>query len=514
VREQCRNVALATSPRCRLYVHVRKCVYLGSRRTIGVPELNVTIAPNTIRCMKRGLVLEGGGAKGAYEFGCLLAFRDRGVRFDAVAGTSIGAINGLLWASDKVYEERDTWANLNDETAFKRRISGWIRPMMLFWFHHYQNSLRGLMHTALPAAVIRLPQHVYLLGTILVATTFYMGTFLAYAQLARSSQDLIVAIGVVGTLLLLFDVIFLSQKHFTPWLKLATIGLIALSALIHAASLQSGEAVCSELWVVVPSCIILLFYIGYWYWSREVFFDNGPLRELVSRVISEGIKIPLYVTMAEEDLVVDPDRPVWGESTARGAHLYWLEPNHQFFPNYINIAASPRELTIDSVLASAALPFGLTKSIVIGEKAYVDGGVVDNCPLYPLIAFEECTEIVVIRLSPGARKLADVTTEIREIDRLQRVRRAQPVETSWGFDAFDYALSGGFQKPYRYSDPPATVPFRDFTHRMPRLWYVSPNKKLGGLFSGTLNFSKTYAAELIGMGYQDGIQFLNTTGIK
>jgi hypothetical protein len=231
-------------------------------------------------------------------------------------------------------------------------------------------------------------------------------------------------------------------------------------------------------------------------------------------VISEGIKIPLYVTMAEEDLIIDPDRPVWGESTAKGAHLYWLEPSHTFFPHYVSIDTFSQGRGIDSVLASAALPFGLTKSIVVNDKAYVDGGVVDNCPLYPLIAFEQCTEIVVIRLRPGPRELADVTTEIREIDRLERVRQAQPVKTTWGFDAFDYALNGGFQKPYRYSNPPATIPFRDFTHLMPRLWYVSPNKKLGGLFSGTLNFSKKYATELIEIGYQDGIRFLNTTGIK
>jgi hypothetical protein len=229
----------------------------------GVRELNVTIVPNTIKCMKRGLVLEGGGAKGAYEFGCLLAFRDRGVRFDAIAGTSIGAINGLLWASDKVYEERNTWTNLNDETAFKRQVSGWLRPVMLFWFHHYRNSLRGLMHTVLPAAVIRLPQDLYLLGTILVATMFYIGTSLAYAQVSRSAQELILAIGVAGTLLLLFDVMFLSQKHFEPRLKLAMIGLTTLSSVIHVASSRSGQALRSELWVAAPSWIVLLFYIGY-----------------------------------------------------------------------------------------------------------------------------------------------------------------------------------------------------------------------------------------------------------
>jgi hypothetical protein len=32
--------------------------------------------------MRRGLVLEGGGAKGACALGCLMAFREHGVEFD------------------------------------------------------------------------------------------------------------------------------------------------------------------------------------------------------------------------------------------------------------------------------------------------------------------------------------------------------------------------------------------------------------------------------------------------
>lgn len=34
---------------------------------------------------RRALVLAGGGAKGAYQFGCLRAFRERGIHFTTVA---------------------------------------------------------------------------------------------------------------------------------------------------------------------------------------------------------------------------------------------------------------------------------------------------------------------------------------------------------------------------------------------------------------------------------------------
>jgi hypothetical protein len=137
----------------------------------------------------------------------------------------------------------------------------------------------------------------------------------------------------------------------------------------------------------------------------------------------------------------------------------------------------------------------------VNGKEYVDGGIADNCPIYPLVAIEQCTEFVVVRLNPGPRNLADVTNEIREIDRLERVRHAQPKTKSWAFDAFEYVQNDGFSKPYRYSNPPATIRFRDFIHLMPRISYVSPERSLGGLFSGTLNFSKAYSNKLIDMGW-------------
>lgn len=48
-----------------------------------------------------GLVLGGGGAKGCYEIGALQAFKECGIHFDCVAGTSIGAIVGSVYACGK-----------------------------------------------------------------------------------------------------------------------------------------------------------------------------------------------------------------------------------------------------------------------------------------------------------------------------------------------------------------------------------------------------------------------------
>ena len=56
-----------------------------------------------------GLVLAGGGGKGAYQLGAWKAMRELGVQFDAVAGVSIGAINGALVVADDYLSAEQLW---------------------------------------------------------------------------------------------------------------------------------------------------------------------------------------------------------------------------------------------------------------------------------------------------------------------------------------------------------------------------------------------------------------------
>ena len=54
--------------------------------------------------MKIGIALGGGGAKGFAHIGVLKAFGQAGIEFDIVAGTSIGALVGAVYASGKLPE--------------------------------------------------------------------------------------------------------------------------------------------------------------------------------------------------------------------------------------------------------------------------------------------------------------------------------------------------------------------------------------------------------------------------
>lgn len=62
--------------------------------------------------MKRALVLNGGGSRGAYEIGAWQALDELGVRFQAVYGTSIGALNAALYAQGDLQLARRIWENI------------------------------------------------------------------------------------------------------------------------------------------------------------------------------------------------------------------------------------------------------------------------------------------------------------------------------------------------------------------------------------------------------------------
>lgn len=65
----------------------------------------------------KGLVLEGGGTKGAYQIGAYKALKELGIEFQGVSGTSIGALNGAFIIQNDIEIMEDIWRNY-DYTSF------------------------------------------------------------------------------------------------------------------------------------------------------------------------------------------------------------------------------------------------------------------------------------------------------------------------------------------------------------------------------------------------------------
>ncbi len=66
-----------------------------------------------------GLVLEGGGAKGAYHIGVSKALVEIGIEIGGVAGTSVGALNGAMIVQGELDKAYEVWQNINPSQIMK-----------------------------------------------------------------------------------------------------------------------------------------------------------------------------------------------------------------------------------------------------------------------------------------------------------------------------------------------------------------------------------------------------------
>lgn len=120
--------------------------------------------------MKRALVLNGGGSRGAYEIGAWQAFDELGLRFDAVYGTSIGALNAALFAQGDLPGAVELWSSITvnsimavedeDDFAIERMVSRKrdVLPFLMENANHLRmdiSPLEALVRERLSEAKVR-----------------------------------------------------------------------------------------------------------------------------------------------------------------------------------------------------------------------------------------------------------------------------------------------------------------------------------------------------------------------
>lgn len=85
---------------------------------------NATPPPNVRQC---GLVLAGGGGRGAYQIGCWKALKDFGYHVQSVAGVSVGGLNAALVAINDVDLATSIWLNTSNHGVYRWDVAHWLR---------------------------------------------------------------------------------------------------------------------------------------------------------------------------------------------------------------------------------------------------------------------------------------------------------------------------------------------------------------------------------------------------
>ncbi|MGI9644068.1 MAG: patatin-like phospholipase family protein [Ilumatobacteraceae bacterium] len=104
---------------------------------------------------RTAFVLGGGGQLGAHEVGMLQALVERGIQADVVVGTSIGAVNGALYAADPTADSvrllAELWSSGGAKMIFGESLADSARLLAKSTTHLFRNDrFRAMLADAVP----------------------------------------------------------------------------------------------------------------------------------------------------------------------------------------------------------------------------------------------------------------------------------------------------------------------------------------------------------------------------
>ena len=445
------------------------------------------------RTHRRGLVLEGGGAKGSWQFGVLLALAEKGIEFDAVSGTSVGALNGALWCAGKLQAGREMWQSMSLGRVFATKI--WLAPSFVIGL--FCRTFYALLYDFVPEEPEDPQRSLVQVGKILMMLPGLSTATLLFIEMVKVASIL----GILSSLVLAYVFVLgrLSEPHRGRHFFL-DIG-ITLWCVGAATWMLLGGA--WDDWPVVAVGALPIGLLGIAWALRQAnlsLFVPRPLETTIRSILTEPLKTPLFATVARNvDAYYDPNSVDYMRIVPDHEPPYWSPLSRSaLLPVYQRVDCATLDEAVEALLASSALPLGLV-SARRDEKGrrIFDGGTVDNLPWHPLVGDIFCEELVIVRCNPGA--MWDDLKERKkwtDRDRLQRV-------VELGFVAWEI----------KSGSPRIEV---SVAARRPPYWpqvvtVIAPAASLGGMLSGTLDFSKEGCRKRLEDGYRAGLNAAATT---
>jgi predicted acylesterase/phospholipase RssA len=453
-----------------------------------------------------GLVLAGGGAKGAYQFGCLRAFAERGLTFDAVCGTSVGALNALLWSTGRLNQGHDLWKRLDQKAFIPWAVPSplkWILIPIISFFHVVQATLLGGVPTELLAQVrgLRLLRSLMFYPMAVGAT---LSAFDARSATTRIVSVVIAALGGWAVSAVIVEVVTDVSNREKNFAALFLVGVCAVLLLVVGTVagivswLRTGinpfggpkitlESVQAALWLAQLGLLLVSLFIA----EAAASATAGPLRTKVNRLLLEPLSCRMYVAAAERRGLWDPDAPEWTHDEYSNDATPATKA--AYIPRYICVNDLAVTERADAILASSALPFGLLRAVRVGKANLVDGGVIDNEPLFPLVELYPCDVLVVIVMSAVDASSWEVKKRRQWIE-LERLSHLAEYAIPFRQQRETYSYAKGTEIPSRAPE------------RWPVVKLVAPTGEVASELEGaTLRFDGVFAQRMLEEGYKDAI---------
>ena len=304
-----------------------------------------------------GLVLSGGGAKGAYQAGVLRALTEEGVFVTHVAGASIGALNGAVVAAAPSQQEA-------------------VERLRQLWLKLAEPQADGARLGQMPAYV----------------------TLLASWGLTPGGRSIVELLGTLGALATKSGAILQALSALQS--RMATLAKPVMQA-VQRLPAPLLQALSSNF---RPVQTLLGNLHGQAAGLLEARLSRLLSNEAVSALLSEYLpagglpaRVPLYVSLyPTEGALQDVMRLIGAE----------LGLGQTADSHFVHVQSLPADEQKQALMASAALPLLFTPQQVNGQL-YSDGGqggwrsLQGNTPIQPLLD-AGCRAVVVTHLEDGS----------------------------------------------------------------------------------------------------------------
>jgi predicted acylesterase/phospholipase RssA len=416
-----------------------------------------------LTAIKIGLVLAGGGAKGAYQAGCLDYLREQGIEsFEVVTGTSVGSLNGAAAASGRVGQLVAVWQNIS--------FSQILMPSA--------RALPALLGGLLAWLLLYLPLSFGAIGIGLIVGWIAHNTLLGVFTV-------LLGLGTASNLLFFGPIVRRTVRWSGSRLLSRTTQHAAVARNTRLSHLIEGTLFPNGIEQLQTTCPVIATSA-----VRRRWFD------------------PDYAAF-------HPDSPFFGWA-GDTAHIDLNSPAEipGWLPIYFDLTDLPRDEVVSYLLASAALPWAFRR-MKLGQDFHVDGGIVENVPLSKALEYD-CDLIIVIYLKADQDLPTTVLNQVPRLRRALRVANMDIQQThalylSWLRKDYpnlddeewrDKLLDIGVIGVPRSREALEVIPCEELKD-LPPIIHVIPSQPLGGLMRGTLNFGQRKARRLLALGWLD-----------
>lgn len=455
---------------------------------------------------RTAIVLSGGGARGAYEAGALLAFQDAGVPTHILTATSVGSINAASFV------------------AHSPTVVGSAEGLVGSW--------RDLTP---PVVGIEWTRYLWMIGGLIAASAGF-GNLLLHLLELRGLRFILPHpgatwfwLGLAGlAVLLLYDRLpylgyvlrnLMRRSSWKPDLH-KTLASIAANLIVWGVilmglhSLHAYELVASlvrlrpETAVLAAAVVLLLGVVRYlWRAGLSTFLHRlirlplGPGlfanyergRMLRQRLTSEQLRAsPIRVLFTATDLETGQAR--YFSNTP--AEQLAADPGAD--PRFVAEEVTSSDDLIRAVLASSALPI-VYEPLPSAGRLYTDGGIVVNQPIRPAIRLG-ADMLFLVLVEPVRGRRGEVRTFVDVGLRALDILMAQNLVTDLKILDTINAVCERAASEHRVRPEEVEIDLGTRRYRYVKAFTIRPQVNLGG---AVLDFGGDTTAQAIFEGYRD-----------